>query len=784
MTCVLKALFVLCIAHSQANADKNKLEVNPIRKIVGMLQDMQKELEHEADNEAELFEKAMCTCENGEKSLSSVIETSSAETDRLTSKIEEDTAQKDSLAEELKQHADTKQQAEADLAKATELREKEMKKYSAMKKSSTFNIESLGKAIPQLSGAASASAFMQDAYSEAPKLRRVVEVSRYLTPGSREKVLNFLDAGDGEEQSEPSAGVAEIVGILKSMKDEMAKDLDEATADEKQAALGFGELKDAKEQEIKVAGEAITAKEKRTGDLRMSLVMDKNSLEDAQDENADATKYLANLKEQCATKMKERDIRKKMRTDEIAAISEAIKILSDDDALDVFKKAVPSASLLAEKKKPAADYDAFMQVSTSGTSGAKRFAKARSLISKMEKKHPSAQMKLLLLAVESKEKEAAKAAPSATEKNYDGAAKVVEGMIDNMVHVLHDEDVEDEHKKDWCANETETSTNLQTEKQNLVEKLKADMENMGDALDQTNADIKVLEETIAALDKSVHDATEQRKKEHGEFVNAFATMDTARRLIDKAATRLEKFYNPKSFKAKVDATKQKAVDDAGLGLVQQATPKPSLAVQRMQASFDAFVQIHSHDAKKVDPITIADTPGTYEKKESGGVVGLMMDMKSDLKADMTQAEMEEKFSAKDYARIMKDAQETRAADVKALNHKKSVKAELENKLVDAKTLQEKTLEELQNLALYLVQLHSECDFLLRNFENRHEGRVGEEVGLEDAATIVTHEEPPSNTVVEAGFESEHSERQVDSHFDGGHHMEDGRTLHEDLHKDE
>merc|ERR1719453_1523111 len=130
MSCALKALFALCIVHSQASVVQNKLEVNPIRKIVGMLQDMQKELEHEADNEAELFEKAMCTCENGEKSLSNVIETSAAETDRLTSKIEEDTAQQDALAEELKNHAETKKTAENDLEKATGLREKEADAYS------------------------------------------------------------------------------------------------------------------------------------------------------------------------------------------------------------------------------------------------------------------------------------------------------------------------------------------------------------------------------------------------------------------------------------------------------------------------------------------------------------------------------------------------------------------------------------------------------------------------------------------------------------------------------
>merc|ERR1719456_1534157 len=176
-------------------------------------------------------------------------------------------------------------------------------------------------------------------------------------------------------------------------------------------------------------------------------------------------------------------------------------------------------------------------------------------------------MKLLLLTVSGQEKALEKEEPGGTGEHYEGAAKVVDGMIDNMVHVLHDEDVEDEHKKDWCSNETEVTEKLNTEKQALVEKLKADLASMGDALDSTNADIKTLEETIAALDKSVHEATEQRKKEHSEFVNTFATMDTARRLIEKAATRLEKFYNPKAHQAKKDAVANEAIANAGLSLV-------------------------------------------------------------------------------------------------------------------------------------------------------------------------------------------------------------------------
>jgi len=767
------ALCVLLAAPSAALVNQNELAVNPIRKIVNMLQDMQKELEHEAENEAELFEKAMCTCENGEKTLSGVIETSKAEMDRLTSKLEEDKATQGQLTEELKEHTATKAQSEADLEKATELRSKESATFSKTKKSTTFSINSLAKAIPQLGGAASASAFMQDANSGGPLLRRVVERTHYLTPDKREKVLNFLDAGldEDQEQKEPSAGVAEIVGILKSMQDEMVKDLGDAESAEKEAALGFGQLKDAKEAEIKAASEAITAKEKRQGDLALSLVNDKNSLDDATDENTDGTKYLASLKEQCMTKMKERDMRQKMRTDEIAALSEAVKILSDDDALEVFKKAVPSA-LLSQKTT----FDAFMQTKTGAKVGALRLGKAKSLIAKLEKKHPSAQMELLLLTISGKEKTLEKEDPGDTASNYEGAAKVVDGMIDNMVHVLHDEDVEDEHKKDWCSNETEVTENLNTEKQTLVEKLKAELTSLADELDQTNTDIKTLEETIAALDKSVHEATEQRKKEHAEFVNTFATMDTARRLIEKAATRLEKFYNPKAHKAKKDAVAQEALTNAGLSLVTAQTVPKSLAVQRMEASF-ALIQRHSARKSKVDPITIMDTPKTYEKKESGGVIGLMMDMKSDLTADMTAAESEEKFGAKDYSRIMKEAQATRAADVKALNHKKSVKADLEGKIADAKELQSVTLEELQNLALYMVQLNNECSFLLRNFEVRHEGRVGEEVGLEDTKTIVTGEDPPTHATVESGFASEHSAKQVDEHFEGGHTPGEGGDVH-------
>merc|ERR1719191_668245 len=128
--------------------------------------------------------------------------------------------------------------------------------------------------------------------------------------------------------------------------------------------------------------------------------------------------------------------------------------------------------------------------------------------------------------------------------------KVVHFMINNMVEVLHNDDVNDEHKKDFCANETEAYYQLEQEKLHLVDQLTATIDKNTGELKAVVEDIKMLEEEIYTLDKEVSLATAQRKKEHTEFVNTFATMETARRLIDKAANRLQKFYNPKQAEMK------------------------------------------------------------------------------------------------------------------------------------------------------------------------------------------------------------------------------------------
>ena len=105
----------------------------------------------------------------------------------------------------------------------------------------------------------------------------------------------------------------------------MDKDLGGAVSAEEEAAKGFAELADAKKAQIAAAGEAIESKTKRSGELAVSVVTTADDIEDTTAELNDTQAFLANLASQCATKKTEWDERSKIRAEEVAAISEAIK---------------------------------------------------------------------------------------------------------------------------------------------------------------------------------------------------------------------------------------------------------------------------------------------------------------------------------------------------------------------------------------------------------------------------------------------------------------------------
>merc|ERR1719387_1014399 len=106
-------------------------------------------------------------------------------------------------------------------------------------------------------------------------------------------------------------------------------------------------------------------------------------------------------------------------------------------------------------------------------------------------------------------------------------------------------------------------------------------------------------------------------------------------------------------------------------------------------------------------------------------------MIGELKADAQAAKFEEKAAQEDYVELMKESQEKRAADLKAIGDQESAKAELESTLAESKENQQLTLAEAKNVQDTLSKLHGTCDFILKNFEVRAEARNAEIEGLKN-----------------------------------------------------
>merc|ERR1719321_522410 len=121
----------------------------------------------------------------------------------------------------------------------------------------------------------------------------------------------------------------------------MTATLKENTADENESIKSFEGLMAAKTKEVEALTKSIEEKSVRLGELQVSIVEMKEDLDDTAKGLLDDKKFLADLGKNCALKTKEHEANMKMRGEELVALADTIKILNDDDALELFKKTLP-----------------------------------------------------------------------------------------------------------------------------------------------------------------------------------------------------------------------------------------------------------------------------------------------------------------------------------------------------------------------------------------------------------------------------------------------------------
>merc|ERR1719478_587055 len=338
---------LLCVAgakDSQSVQGKLRLTVNPIRRVVTMLQSMQKKVAEEGEKEEALFDKFMCYCKNGAGTLSASIESAKNTNEQLASSIKETDATLTQTKADLKAAQTDRAEAKAAVAKATALREKEAAAYAKESGELKTNIAALAKATAAIEKGMG-GAFLQ---TRTASILKQLSLTMDISTMDREMITSFLTQGQGEASGYvPASG--QITGILKQMKDTMDASLATATSDEQAAVKAFNALVSAKTKEINALGKEIESKTSRIGELGVELVTLKEDLDDTTKSLAEDEAFLKDLAKNCKTKEDEWAKRQAIRAEELLAIADTIKILNDDDALELFKKTLPTPSLMQLK---------------------------------------------------------------------------------------------------------------------------------------------------------------------------------------------------------------------------------------------------------------------------------------------------------------------------------------------------------------------------------------------------------------------------------------------------
>merc|ERR1719316_1833495 len=531
--------FDLGNAKSSLTFDVAEAKNRPVTKVINLLQDMLKQLEAEAEEDEEIYEKMACWCETNDKEKTKAIADAEAHINDLTVKIEELSAMSARLSTEIKNLEKEVADNQDALDKATALRRKELAEFNAEEKDVLASINALKAAITVLSkhhggsllqvqmSQASAEMFQVATMLQHEMTKHADMLQGVFTRTQKKKLAAFIqspetyfnvdprfvglqDYFDAEPTFKQSYAPAsgEIFGILKQMKETFETNMSASAKEELEAQKAYEALKAAKEEEIAAGQEAIDTKTQELATTDEKLAQSKQDLEDTRTTLSEDEQFLMMLKEKCQMTDQEWEERQKTRQLEMEAVSKALAFLTSDEAHDLFTKTFNPA--FVEKE---------------GTTHSKRRNDAAALLSKVAAKHHNAHLAALAVQV-----------------RLDAFTKVKKA-IDDMIAALLKEKQDEIKLKDFCIESFYQNERATEKKEREKQDLIALIDDLTLQIDTLAKEIETLKMEIEELEVQLKRAGETREKENKEFQQTVADQRATQKLLAQALGVLKGFYN-------------------------------------------------------------------------------------------------------------------------------------------------------------------------------------------------------------------------------------------------
>jgi uncharacterized membrane-anchored protein YhcB (DUF1043 family) len=515
--------------------------------------------------------------------------------------------------------------------------------------------------------------------------------SEMVAGARRQSSATFLQASAGQplyaSYSSRSDG---IYGILTQMQEEFEAELKTSQKEEVRAVADFEAMAAAKSKQITVSKEKLDEMEGEFYGNQKAISDAQEDLELTRNQRSADIKFLQNLQTQCNDLDTDWERRSKTRTEEIAAVSEALVILTEDDNREHLAETAPGhkpslASFLQLQETTAAQARRVRQAAEVLRQAAKSPAfDADDLLSAWQNRHarptfgassaPRAQLSTLAVSVQ-----------------LDSFTKVKE-MMDTMIAELKKEQEEEVKFKAYCRKELDVTEKTTFKKNVQREDLETKIAQLAALMEKLASEIAEAQEQIATTKTEILKASQAREKQNSEFQTLVADQRATQVILTKALNRLEAFYTKTT----------------GGSLLQKAAQTPPVQFNKFKTN-----------------------------KDASPVIGLIKQILEDSKALESEATKAEYTAQADYETMVNDSTALIAQLEAAITAKGKAIATAKLDTADANADLDSTNGELDSLAQYDADLHAQCDFVMKNFDTRQKARMQEMEAIGAAKAILS-----------------------------------------------
>lgn len=635
-----------------------------------MLRSLSEEIEEDKKAEQDLFDKYECWY----KSVMSAKKASNAEAKEMISQL---TAYIDDIKsgriEFSSEGADaTKDVAElkTELEKAKSLREKEKEDFEDAKEEMETTIGALEKALEELKEGTEGSLLSSSSW-----VKKIVSLGQ--------SVLSDDDAQELERGLQPDHNMkykkasGKIQELIEDMVTTFKDNLDDAKDREQQSVDQYKTLRDAKKDQLQSAQNALEALGGETASREEAVAEAEGELSDLESQISKDKGFMDEVTTAYEEKLDAWKLRKKLMTLEILSISQAIGILTSDDARDAMSTSFDKDKVFN-----------FVQVSTKRADT----QSGRLAASILRKNAKSARLLRVAVRVE-------------REDAFDEVLKILNNVKKDMTK----ESVDDKVKKEDCDSklteqtlEAQTSANFIDEKTRMINRTKVEITELYEKVNKTVEEVEELEWELNDLTNERMDFNEAYEKEKAGLTAAIA-------FIKDAKKALEKFYNDNglSFSQR----------DARVRRTQVMNEQPDLVVE----------------AGKAPPPPPATVTKEYKGNSgNGNIQSLLGDICGDVEKDLAELEKNEEDSAKTFSNT---ETEINSAVGSKMDLKQSLEDQIAGKMDDVSSAKKASMGEQDTLDAVVAGLKAiepACNYVFTTLETRMKNRKLEADGINSA----------------------------------------------------